>query len=587
MHFVKKVPTTEEEEAVRRKEKAIKQKLFCTIRDKIFEKAEKNEFDDGMLDLTQKLLEKNPDIHTLWIYRRNTIESYLNSRDALRNKEDSADSLELAEQKVENVLNNELHVTQNCFEVNPKSYTTWCHRGWVLKQLANPNIKKELGLCEKALKMDCRNFHVWDHRRVVTKIGNIPKEEEIDFSNKLIGDNFSNYSAWHYRVTLLPRVKDEEAFFNGSYRMDDKTLEEELKKVTSAFYTDPDDQSAWVYTRWLLDISSDKEWMILDSRSPSVPVSITFNGDRTTIVMSKATNEDVVQSFLKSETEGELIAYSGLSNSPKTAKIWHFTGTTPVKLVTNGLDVPNYDCKDGNYINKKFFYLAFGIEPHNTNSAVLKLTENCKELIDLEPQNVWALAMYTYCLIATSPKKEHSRILSNLKKLSEELDVKRKEMYMALASRELLNERLRSVDGNGKMAIDNILNDVNSNFSFRNGQVTSLNGIEYLAGFIKELDISGNSLRDVLDIVLPNLTSLDLGSNKIEKLENCEALHGLKFLSLAACPIVNAQSVTDELRKMSSLERFLFAETNLNGKDQMSQVVACLSTECRLIPHWM
>lgn len=101
MHFVKKVPTSDEEKAVKEKERAIKLKAFCTIRDKIFEKRGKGmifciweavsspsrpavrysrfffssgELDDEILSLTQKLLEKNPDIYTFWNIRRETIE---------------------------------------------------------------------------------------------------------------------------------------------------------------------------------------------------------------------------------------------------------------------------------------------------------------------------------------------------------------------------------------------------------------------------------------------------------------------------------------------------------------------------------
>lgn len=67
-------------------------------------------------------------------------------------------------------------------------------------------------------------------------------------SKKLIEVNFSNYSAWHHRsISLLKFLQTDSDFFQ-------KTLNEEFETLKSAFYTDPNDQSAWFYHRWLVDI---------------------------------------------------------------------------------------------------------------------------------------------------------------------------------------------------------------------------------------------------------------------------------------------------------------------------------------------
>ncbi|KAK6021566.1 protein prenyltransferase alpha subunit repeat-containing domain protein, partial [Ostertagia ostertagi] len=323
MHFVKKVPTSDEEKAAKEKERATKLKVFCTVRDRIFEKRAKGELDDEILSLTQRLLEKNPDIYTFWNIRRETIEKKIKEWEECVSTTEDESCKENCKKKIENLLSGELFLTQACLEVckrsfvfsfvfsalessedcfqeNHKSYAAWFHRGWTLHRQEHPDIKRELALCEKALKLDCRNFHTWDHRRVVAKLGNLGVEEELEFSNRLIAQNFSNYSAWHYRAVLLPKIQNAKT---GEFRLDDTVIASELKKVTSAFFTDPDDQSAWVYSRWLLEMGSEKEFLRPDSATPAVPLSVSFHGSNTTFVMSKACTFNELLPFVNSSSD--------------------------------------------------------------------------------------------------------------------------------------------------------------------------------------------------------------------------------------------------------------------------------------------
>lgn len=68
----------------------------------------------------------------------------------------------------------------------------------------------------------------------------------------LIEENFSNYSAWHHRSIFLPKA------FGHQIEELRAQIAEEFEKVKAAFYTEPEDQSAWFYHRWLVGIMKQK-----------------------------------------------------------------------------------------------------------------------------------------------------------------------------------------------------------------------------------------------------------------------------------------------------------------------------------------
>jgi geranylgeranyl transferase type-2 subunit alpha len=127
----------------------------------------------------------------------------------------------------------------------PKSYWLWNHRRWVLENCPVPEWRREVEILNKMLTYDPRNFHGWDYRRYVmgqSKIS-LPREE-FEFTTQKIRQNFSNFSAWHYRSKLIPVAftPKEQA----------EIISKDLEFVRNAIFTEPRDQSAWLYQRYLL-----------------------------------------------------------------------------------------------------------------------------------------------------------------------------------------------------------------------------------------------------------------------------------------------------------------------------------------------
>jgi len=233
MHGIKRrVKSTGEIENERKEQEKKKIAQFCDLSSQFEKLREADARSEQLLDITKKLLEVGTEFYTLWNCRREVFQSLQQSKNA---------------DEMETLYDKELKFLEQSIASSPKSYWCWKHRVWITSQMKNCNWERELKLCGKLLELDERNFHCWNYRRYVSSKANKTWTEEFAFTTKKIEDNFSNYSAWHQRSVILDhhfKLNDTDAL---------ALIKQEFELVQNAFYTEPNDQSAWFYHRWLTD----------------------------------------------------------------------------------------------------------------------------------------------------------------------------------------------------------------------------------------------------------------------------------------------------------------------------------------------
>ncbi|KAG7341153.1 protein prenyltransferase alpha subunit repeat-containing protein [Nitzschia inconspicua] len=283
------------------------------------------------LMMTLKLLEKallvNPDPLNLWNHRREVLLTMMSNDD----NDDPSETTKIHNDKYDKILETERGLTQAALQRNPKSYGTWFHRKWILQTIkpvvVEAILKEELALTTLFLSLDERNFHCWNYRRFVvacmagnwngdwdvpihknatttetttmtstnklmgpqvlpskgtgwdsstilpeTLTHTIPQallRSEFEFTANKIKDNFSNFSAFHYRSQLLDFVVLSD---DDDYDDQEDSLLQEFQLIEDAICTEPDDQTAWWYHAILLDK--------LDGKlSPSVKMKVAEQAD--------------------------------------------------------------------------------------------------------------------------------------------------------------------------------------------------------------------------------------------------------------------------------------------------------------------
>lgn len=236
------------------------------------------------LGQTDNLLDLNPEFYTVWNYRRDILLNlYTNEV--------------IAKEKYVELLNRDLGFVMSLLQRYPKCYWIWSHRRcclFELVELGSVDWNYEFKTISKLLELDSRNFHGWQYRRFVVeniekeKLDNLKKEksdkdqpegvdggndpatiallkiqiEEFNYTTIKINNNISNFSAWHNRSKLIPKIFDlynklqnpslyqpqVHALFQDTYHV----LIHELELIKTGMYMDTEDTSVWLYSSWLL-----------------------------------------------------------------------------------------------------------------------------------------------------------------------------------------------------------------------------------------------------------------------------------------------------------------------------------------------
>lgn len=270
MHAGPKDLTSQSEELIN--ERKAKDEATLIDLEKLFAAREEGNLSQSSLTAVTQLLQAVPENYTLYNYRREILAHLLDTSGSFSE-----------------LIVSELAFSTSVLQNDYKCYAAFVHRHWIYESLfkeAETNdadgslsilllrcVGRELSECKKLLKLDERNFHVWNYRRWVFEMKERaskliqseraePKAshnslftaeelEDFEATTAKLHENFSNYSAWHQRSFVFQRAlqrlsaKKEHLYpLNATlYRH----LQEEVDLISQAIFCDPSDQSAWFY----------------------------------------------------------------------------------------------------------------------------------------------------------------------------------------------------------------------------------------------------------------------------------------------------------------------------------------------------
>ncbi|XP_053323849.1 geranylgeranyl transferase type-2 subunit alpha [Spea bombifrons] len=556
MHGRIKTKTSLEQQEAKRKEREKKLQLYVSATQAALSKRDAGELDKEALELTAQILTLNPDFASLWNLRREAFLQFAENR-----SDEEMRPLYLAE----------LSFLESCLRISPKSYGTWYHRCWVMEHMSEPDWARELSLCNRFLEMDERNFHCWDYRRFVTQSSHVSLSDELEFTNNLIIKNFSNYSSWHYRSKLLPQIHPDPLRLG---RVTEEALLAELELVQNAFFTDPNDQSAWFYHRWLLG-RADKplsiRCLLVNLEGPwlsvtfSQPVNvkgdlILFINDKPVMVSWKAPGGKAKPSLLwVCDLPQESV--KDLCSECKFQVLWNDGEAQKECILYPGRN-ETWCCDSAT--SEQIFRLELSEGKSNILQHELK---SCKELQELEPDNKWCLLTIILLMRALDPLSYQKESISYFDTLKA-VDPMRSGYYDDLCSKFQVENAILKMEYAEARVI-----------TLAGKGLTRLCHLDHLV-LVTHMDISSNRLQALpSDLsMLRCVEVLECDNNEILHLQGVWNLPRLEELSLQC----NKIHYVHDLQPLTSCPRL--SVLRLQGNPLCENPEAKLELEA-LLPH--
>ncbi|XP_063769735.1 geranylgeranyl transferase type-2 subunit alpha [Pseudophryne corroboree] len=552
MHGRVKVKTSLEQQEVKRKEREKKLQLYVSVTQAVLHKREIGELDKEALELTTQILSLNPDFASLWNIRR---EVFL------------ALGADKSDEEMRSLYLGELSFLESCLRVNPKSYGTWYHRCWIMKHMPEPDWSRELTLCNRFLEIDERNFHCWDYRRFVSQSSHVQLSDELEFTTSLITKNFSNYSSWHYRSKLLPKIHPDPQRLG---RVTENVLSSELELVQNAFFTDPNDQSAWFYHRWLLgraDHPLSIRSLIVDVDGPSVSVTVSH---------PVLVENDLI---LYIDERPVMVSWRAPEGKAKPSLFWvcdiakkHVSDHCQHKFKVIWIDEgTQMECVLYPGRRKSYFRETalgdniFSLELSEGKSSVLQRElQSCKELQELEPENKWCLLTIILLMRALDPLlyEKESLCYFDMLKLVDQMrsgyydDLRSKfQIENAILKMEYADINVINLSNKGLTRLYHLDHLVLvSHIRLSNNQLHSLPSDLFMLQYIEVLEVDNNNISQLSGLWnLPRLEELSLQCNKIEKVSDLQPLANcprLSVLRLQGNPVCERADTQEQLKAL-------------------------------------